>query len=134
MILPSSPALTGMHLGFNFCILFFYTYLEPLDFFFMGFQKKFLLLLFFYFTILYWFCHTSTCICHGCTRVPHPEPNFLEESSSLSHFTVFLYFFALIAEEGFLISPCYSLELCIQIDISFLFSFAFRFPSFHSYL
>ena len=22
----------------------------------------------------YWFCHTSTCIHHGCTRVPHPEP------------------------------------------------------------
>ena len=34
----------------------------------------FLLLLLFYFTILYLFCHTSTCICHGCTRVPHPEP------------------------------------------------------------
>ena len=46
---------------------------------------------------------------------------------------VFLYFFALIAEEGFLISSCYSLELCIQMLISFLFSFAFRF-SFHSYL
>ena len=30
--------------------------------------------LFTYFTILYWFCHTSTCIRHGCTRVPHPEP------------------------------------------------------------
>ena len=30
-----------------------------------------------YFTIFYWFCHTSTWICHGCTRVPHPE--------SLSH-------------------------------------------------
>ena len=30
--------------------------------------------IFFYFTILYWFCHTSTCIRHGCTRVPHPEP------------------------------------------------------------
>ena len=29
---------------------------------------------FFYFTIVYWFCHTSTCICHGCTHVPHPEP------------------------------------------------------------
>ena len=29
---------------------------------------------FFYFTILYWFCHTSTCIHHGCTCVPHPEP------------------------------------------------------------
>ena len=27
-----------------------------------------------YFTILYWFCHTSTWICHGCTRAPHPEP------------------------------------------------------------
>ena len=26
-----------------------------------------------YFTILYWFCHISTWICHGCTRVPHPE-------------------------------------------------------------
>ena len=28
----------------------------------------------FYFTILYWFCHTSTWIRHGCTHVPHPEP------------------------------------------------------------
>ena len=37
-------------------------------------------------------------------------------------------------QEGFLISLCYSLELCIQMGISFLFSFAFRFPSFHSYL
>ena len=27
-----------------------------------------------YFTILYWFCHTSTWICHSYTRVPHPEP------------------------------------------------------------
>ena len=26
-----------------------------------------------YFTILYWFCHTSTWIHHGCTRVPHHE-------------------------------------------------------------
>ena len=30
--------------------------------------------LFIYFTILYWFCHTSTRIHHGCTCVPHPEP------------------------------------------------------------
>ena len=57
-----------------------------------------------------------------------------EMISSLSHSVVFLYFFALIAEEGFLISPCYSLEFCIQMLISFLFSFAFRFSSFHSYL
>ena len=34
----------------------------------------------------------------------------------------------------FLISPCYSLELCIQMLISLLLSFAFRFSSFHSYL
>ena len=38
--------------------------------------------------------------------------NFLEEISSLSHSIVFLYFFALITEKGFLMSPCYSLELC----------------------
>ena len=53
--------------------------------------------------------------------------NFFEEISSLSRSIVFLYFFALIAEEGFLISPCYSLELSIQMCISFLFSFAFHF-------
>ena len=35
--------------------------------------------------------------------------DFLEEISSLSHSVVFLYFFALIAEEGFPISSCYSL-------------------------
>ena len=51
--------------------------------------------------------------------------NFLEEISSLSHSIVFLYFLALITEEGFLISPCYSLELCIQMGISFLFSLFF---------
>ena len=27
-----------------------------------------------YFTILYWFCHISTWIHHGCTYAPHPEP------------------------------------------------------------
>ena len=60
--------------------------------------------------------------------------NFLEEISSLSHSNVFFYFFALTTEEGFLISPCYSLGLSIQMGISFLFSFAFYFPSFHSCL
>ena len=39
--------------------------------------------------------------------------NFLEEVSSLSHSVVSLYFFAMIPEEGFLISPCYSLELLL---------------------
>ena len=51
--------------------------------------------------------------------------NFLEETSNLSHSIVFLYFLALITKEGFLFSSCYSLELCTQMDISFLFSFAF---------
>ena len=44
--------------------------------------------------------------------------NFLEEIACLSHSIVFLNFFGLITEEGFLISPCYSLELCIQMGVS----------------
>ena len=35
---------------------------------------------------------------------------FSGEISNLSHSIVFLYFFALITEEGFLLSPCYSLN------------------------
>ena len=58
-------------------------------------------------------------------NVPFGISNFFEEISSLSHSIIFLYFFTLITEEGFLISPSYSLEFCIQMDISFLFSFAF---------
>ena len=41
------------------------------------FKKKFnviFIIIIFYFTILYWFCHTSTWIHYGCTRVSHPEP------------------------------------------------------------
>ena len=53
----------------------------------------------------------------------------LEETSSHSLSVVFLYFFALIAEEGFLLFPCYSLKLSIQMSIPFLFSFAFSFSS-----
>ena len=41
--------------------------------------------------------------------------SFLEEIASLSHSIVFLYFFALITEEGFLLSPYYSLKLRIQM-------------------
>ena len=44
-------------------------------------------------------------------KCPLGISNFLEEISSLSHSDVFLYFLALISEEDFLISPCYSLEL-----------------------
>ena len=43
--------------------------------------------------------------------------NILEEISSLSHSVIFLYFFALIAEEVFLISSCYSLDFrCLYLS------------------
>ena len=51
--------------------------------------------------------------------------NFLEEITGLSYSVVFCYFFSLITVEGFFIPACYSLELCIQMNISFLFSFVF---------
>ena len=51
--------------------------------------------------------------------------NFLEEISSLPHSIVFLYFFALITKEGFLISPCYSLELLLTYEF---------FVNFHPFL
>ena len=41
--------------------------------------------------------------------------NFLEEISSPSHSIILLYFFALFPYKGSLISPCYSLELCLQM-------------------
>ena len=75
--------------------------------------------------LLCFFHTTSVLYCaHLCMKYSLGISNFLEEISSLSHSIVFLYFFALITEEGFLISLCYSLELCIQMCISFLFSFA----------
>ena len=46
------------------CCLYLFIFL-------VSFFKNFIL---FYFTILYWFCHTSTWVCHGCTRVSNPEP------------------------------------------------------------
>ena len=53
-----------------------------------------------------------------------------EEISSLSHSVVFLYFFALIAEEGFLISPCYSLDLHSEAYVfPFLLCFSLLFFS-----
>ena len=44
-----------------------------------------------------------------CMKCSLSISNFLEEISSLSLSIIFIYFFALITEEGFLISPCYSL-------------------------
>ena len=67
-------------------------------------------------------------------NVPLVSLIFLKRSLIFPILFFSLYFFALITEEGFLISFCYSLELCIQMGVSFLFSFAFHFPSFRSYL
>ena len=70
------------------------------------------------------------CCAHLSMKYSLGISNFLEEISSLPHSIVFLYCFALFTLEGFLISPCYSLELCIQMGLSFLFFFAFLFSSF----
>ena len=40
-------------------------------------NRKFFLILFLNFTILYWFCHISKWIHHRHTCVPHPEPSSL---------------------------------------------------------
>ena len=46
----------------------------------------------FYFTILYWFCHTLTWICHGCTWVPNPhEPLSIILQALLSDLTPWIY-------------------------------------------
>ena len=69
---------------------------------------------------------------HICMNFSSDISNFLEEISSLSP-SVFFYFFASFIEEGLLISPCYSLELYIQLDIPFIFSLSFFFSSFLNY-
>ena len=45
---------------------------------------------------------------HLCMKCSFGISDFLEDIPSLSQSVVFLYFFALIAKEGFLISSCYS--------------------------
>ena len=54
-------------------------------------------------TISVLYCAHETFICMKCSL---GISNFLEEISSLSYSVVFLFFFALIGEEGFLIFPC----------------------------
>ena len=61
--------------------------------------------------------HTVSFLCcaHLCMKCSLGISNYLEEIASLSLSNVFLYFFALITEEGFLSSTYYSLKLCIQM-------------------
>ena len=63
----------------------------------------------------------------GSHRVGHDWSNLAAAAvaASLSQSIVFLYFFALITEESFLISPSCSLELCIQKYIPFFFPLPF---------
>ena len=63
-----------------------------------------------------------------------PLPS-LEEISSLSHSIIFLYFFALISEEGFLICPCFLWNSafrweCLSFNISVVNSFCFLWSGF----
>ena len=48
-------------------------------------NEKVFFFCFFYFAILYWFCHTSTWIRHRCTHVPHPEPPPTSRPIPLGH-------------------------------------------------
>ena len=70
---------------------------------------------------------------HPCTKYSLGISNFLEEISSLLH-SIGLLFHCIVRLEAFLISHCFSLKLCIQMDISFSFSLAFHFSSFFSCL
>ena len=70
-------------------------------------------------------CHFCPLLAHFCMKCSFDISNFLEEISSLSHSIVFLYFFALITEEGIFISSCSPLELCIQMGISFFSTLPF---------
>ena len=51
---------------------------------------------------------------HPCVKCSFDISSFLEEISSLSHSIVVLSFFALFMEEGLLISPSFSPDLCIH--------------------
>ena len=57
--------------AFKFLFLFCFVLFLFVFFFFFSFKITFTL---FYFTILYWFCHTLTWIHHGCTCDPKHEP------------------------------------------------------------
>ena len=59
---------------------------------------------------------------------------YFQFSWCLSPSIVFLFFFALFIEEAFFVSPCCSLELCIQLVILFPFFLALSLSSFLSYL
>ena len=66
-------------------------------------------------------------------KCPLDISNFSEEISSLYPSVVSLYFYAPFAEED-LVSPCYSLELCIKLGVPFPSPLVFCLFSLFSYL
>ena len=66
-------------------------------------------------------------------NVPSLFPIFLKRSVVFP-LLLFSCFFAFFIRGGLLVSPDYSLELCIQLGVPFPFFLAFHFSSFFSYL
>ena len=62
------------NLWYEICLLIILLYFFYFYFIIFFTADELFIYLFIYFTILYWFCLTSTWICHAYTRVPHPEP------------------------------------------------------------
>ena len=58
---------------------------------------RFYLFIYFYFTILHWFCHTSTCICHRCTHLLFLTTYFTSFflCASLNYFSLLTFLIAL---------------------------------------
>ena len=107
-----------------------------------------------YFTMLEWFCHTLTCVSHGCSCVPHPElpshlpphpipqghasapaPSTLSHASNLAWRSVshIIYMFQCYSPKSFHLrllpqSPkvC-SLNLCLFCCLTFIYFRKFKF-------
>ena len=69
--------------------------------------------------------HFCTLLCPIWVKCSLVISNFLEEISRLSHSIVFLYLLHCSRKKAFFLSPCYSLELSIQLGVSFPFPFPF---------
>ena len=71
---------------------------------------------------IFCFCYVHTIsvlyCAHLCMKYSLGISNFLEEISSLPHSIIFLYFFALITEEGFLISPSFNINIFQNLQFS----------------
>ena len=78
-------------------------------------------------------CYPVLYFVHICMKCSLGISNFLKEISSLSHSIDYLFLF-IVHSRKFHISSCYSLELCIQLCISFPLYFAFGFSSFLSFM